>query len=69
MGNVLVDRWMNSCSFVKTSKTHLALRSAPGLNFRLKANNARWRIENVGKMAGVCSAIDSDCWNNFWNAA
>ena len=36
---------------------------------RLKANNARWRIENVGKMAGICSAIYSDCWDNFWNAA
>ena len=36
---------------------------------RLKANNARWRIENVGKMAGVCSALYSDCWDNFWNAA
>lgn len=36
---------------------------------RLKANSARWRIENVGKMAGLCSAIYSDCWDNFWNAA
>ena len=36
---------------------------------RLKANNARWRIENVGKMAGLCSALYSDCWDNFWNAA
>ena len=24
---------------------------------RLKANNARWCVGNVGKMAGVCSAI------------
>ncbi len=36
---------------------------------RLKANNARWRIENVGKMAGLCSALDSDCWDHFRMAA
>ena len=34
---------------------------------RLKANNARWRVENVGKMAGLCSALDSDCWDRFWD--
>jgi hypothetical protein len=33
---------------------------------RLKANNAEWRIENVGKMAGLCSALYSDCWDPFW---
>jgi len=36
---------------------------------RLKANNARWCVGNVEKMAGVCSALYSDCWDNFWNAA
>ena len=36
---------------------------------RLKANNARWRVGNVGKMAGLGSALDSDGWHNFWNAA
>ena len=36
---------------------------------RLKADNARWRLENVGKMAGLCSALSSDCWDDFWNAA
>ena len=36
---------------------------------RLKANSARWRVENVGKMAGLCSALYSDCWDNFWTAA
>ena len=36
---------------------------------RLKANSARWCIGNVGKMAGLCSALYSDCWDNFWNAA
>ncbi len=33
---------------------------------RLKANNAEWRIENVEKMAGLCSALYSDCWDPFW---
>jgi hypothetical protein len=33
---------------------------------RLKANNARWRTGNVGKMAGLCSALYSDCWDPFW---
>lgn len=33
---------------------------------RLKANNAKWRHENVGKMAGLCSALYSDCWDPFW---
>lgn len=33
---------------------------------RLKANNARWRIDNVGKMADQCSALYSDCWDPFW---
>ena len=33
---------------------------------RLKANGARWRMENVGKMAGLCSALYSDCWDVFW---
>ena len=33
---------------------------------RLKANSARWRVENVGKMAGLCSALYSDCWDNYW---
>ena len=33
---------------------------------RLKANGARWRIDNVGKMAGLCSALYSDCWDAFW---
>lgn len=36
---------------------------------RLKANNARWCVGNVGKMAGLCSALYSDCWDHFWNAA
>ena len=33
---------------------------------RLKANGARWRIDNVGKMASLCSALYSDCWDAFW---
>jgi hypothetical protein len=33
---------------------------------RLKANNAEWRVENVGKMAGLCSAMYSACWDRFW---
>jgi hypothetical protein len=33
---------------------------------RLKANSARWCLENVGKMAGLCSALYSDCWDAFW---
>ena len=33
---------------------------------RLKANNAEWRLENVEKMAGLCSALYSDCWDPFW---
>ena len=34
---------------------------------RLKANAARWKKENVGKMAGLCSALYSDCWDTFWD--
>ena len=33
---------------------------------RLKANAARWRTENVGRMAGLCSALYSDCWETYW---
>lgn len=33
---------------------------------RLKANAARWRRENVGRIAGLCSALYSDCWETFW---
>ena len=33
---------------------------------RLKANNAKWRIENVAKMGGLCSALYSDCWDQYW---
>jgi hypothetical protein len=33
---------------------------------RLKANNAEWRCGNVAKMAGLCSALYSDCWDPFW---
>jgi len=36
---------------------------------RLKANSARWRVEHVGKMAGLCSALYSDCWDRYWTAA
>jgi len=34
---------------------------------RLKANNARWLVGNVGKMAGLCSALYSDCWDDYWD--
>jgi hypothetical protein len=33
---------------------------------RLKANNARWRVNNVCKMGSICTAIYSDCWDGFW---
>lgn len=33
---------------------------------RLKANAARWKEDNVGKMAALCSALYSDCWDTFW---
>jgi len=36
------------------------------IGLRLKANNAEWRVENVGKMAGLCSAITSNCWDTYW---
>lgn len=33
---------------------------------RLKANNAEWTVDNVGKMAGLCSGMYSGCWDRFW---
>lgn len=36
---------------------------------RLKQTAARWRLENVQKMAVLCSCTYSDAWAAYWNAA
>jgi hypothetical protein len=33
---------------------------------RLKANNARWREPNVTRIAGLCTAMYSGTWKNYW---
>jgi hypothetical protein len=35
---------------------------------RLKANNARWRVANVNRIAGVCAALYSGTWDPYWEA-
>lgn len=34
---------------------------------RLKANNARWCADNVNRIAGVCAALYSQSWEDYWN--
>jgi hypothetical protein len=36
---------------------------------RLKANNARWRLENVNKMASICSVVQTraPAWSLHWD--
>jgi hypothetical protein len=34
---------------------------------RLKANNARWRPDNVNRAAGVCCALYSGTWAEYWD--
>lgn len=33
---------------------------------RLKANNARWQPTNVNRIAGVCCALYSGTWTEYW---
>jgi len=34
---------------------------------RLKQTGARWRIQRVNRMAGLCSVMYSNQWNAYWN--
>jgi len=34
---------------------------------RLKQTGARWRIQRVNRMAGLCSVMYSNQWNTYWN--
>jgi hypothetical protein len=42
---------------------------AKTLGLRLKARGARWRVENVDKMAGLCCLRHSTYWNAYWGSA
>ena len=42
---------------------------AKTLGLRLKARGARWRVENVDKMAGLCCLRHSTYWNAYWESA
>jgi hypothetical protein len=41
---------------------------AKTLGLRLKARGARWRVENVDKMAGLCCLRHSSYWNAYWQS-
>jgi hypothetical protein len=41
---------------------------AKTLGLRLKARGARWRVENVDKMAGLCCLRHSTYWNAYWES-
>ncbi len=34
---------------------------------RLKQTGARWKVRRVNRMAGLCSVMYSDTWNQYWN--
>jgi hypothetical protein len=36
------------------------------IGLRMKARGARWRTENVDKMAGLCCLRNSTSWNAYW---
>lgn len=36
---------------------------------RLKANNARWRVRRVNRMAGLCCLLYSHQWDTYWTSA
>ena len=36
---------------------------------RLKQTKARWRVENVQRMAVLCCSHYSDTWTPYWTAA
>ena len=38
------------------------------LGLRLKARGARWRVENVDKMAGLCCLRHSTFWDAYWRS-
>ena len=42
---------------------------AKTLGLRLKARGARWRVENVDRMAGLCCLRHSTYWNAYWASA
>jgi hypothetical protein len=33
---------------------------------RLKANSARWRVQRINRMAGLCSLLYSHQWDTYW---
>lgn len=35
---------------------------------RLKANNARWRVRRINRMAGLCSMAYGDQWGPYWES-
>jgi hypothetical protein len=39
---------------------------AKTLGLRLKARGARWRVDNVNKMAGLCCLRHSTFWEAYW---
>jgi hypothetical protein len=41
---------------------------AKTLGLRLKARGARWRLENVDKMAGLVCLRHSTYWNAYWTS-
>jgi hypothetical protein len=41
---------------------------AKTLGLRLKARGARWRLENVDKMAGLCCLRNSTYWHAYWQS-
>jgi hypothetical protein len=36
---------------------------------RMKARGARWKPENVDKMAAMCCLVNSTFWEDYWNTA
>jgi hypothetical protein len=38
------------------------------VGLRLKARGARWRVENVDKMAGLCCLRHSTFWDAYWRS-
>jgi hypothetical protein len=37
------------------------------VGLRIKARGARWRVENVDKMAGLCCLCHSSNWDAYWH--
>jgi len=35
---------------------------------RLKQTGARWRVERLNRMAELCCACYSDCWDGYWSS-